>query len=764
MRAHLNALGGNAERDIRIGDKLGNDIATPYMTTRTQDSDKAWLAGITRALTRLFALTAVLLITSAGAAEQAPQLAISTVQDPLDAVREELVSLSPLDIHPRTSLTIVEQLRHNHYLKKPLDDQVSSEIFEKYLDMLDGAKIYFLDEDVRSLEKHRYLLDDALVRGNLEPAFEVFNLYQQRLNGRLEFLLSELENGLSNVDFEVEESIEIERENASWPADEAELDELWRQRLKAAALSMKLNGKEISEIEDLLTKRYTNRLKQSRQTKSEDAFQLYVNAFASTYDPHTQYFSPRTSQNFNINMSLSLEGIGAVLRNEDEYTSVVELVTAGPADKSGLIGPSDRIVSVGQGEKGPLIDVVGWRLDDVVELIRGPKGSTVRLEVIPTTVDDDSTRVIQIVRNTVKLEEQAAQKQVLELTHNGQSKRIGIIEVPTFYVDFKAVQQGDPNYKSTTRDVRRLIEELVSEDEGIDGLIIDLRGNGGGSLQEADSLTGLFIKSGPTVQVKAASRRANVYADTDDSASWDGPMAVLVNRLSASASEIFAGAIQDYGRGIITGNQTFGKGTVQTLVPLNRGQLKITAAKFYRVSGQSTQHQGVLPDIEFPEVYDAERIGESSLDDAMPWDVIQPAVYPQANQIETLLPELLSRHEDRTSDHPDFNYMRALSERGKTNSRRTHLSLQESTRTREKEQEDAWRLGLENQLRESRGEEPVESLDALDELLTAERDEEADPHDDAMLTESGKILLDLIGLSRQVALVERAPDPDIAIQ
>ncbi len=695
------------------------------------------------------------------AVEAGSQVAISTTPEPIDAARAEIVALSPLDVHPRTVLGVVDQLRHNHFIKKPLDDQLSSEIFEKYLSMLDGAKVYFLEEDVKDLEKYRYVLDDALVRGNLEPAFEIFNLYQSRLDGRLNFLLSELEAGLLEVDFEVDESIEIDRENASWPADDKELDEIWRKRLKAAALSMKLNGKEIDEIEELLTKRYTNRLKQSRQTKSEDAFQLYVNAFASTYDPHTQYFSPRTSQNFNINMSLSLEGIGAVLRNEDEYTSVVELVPAGPADKSGLIGPSDRIVSVGQGENGPLIDVVGWRLDDVVELIRGPKGSTVRLEVIPSSSDDDSTKVIQITRNTVKLEEQAAQKQVLELTENGQTKRIGIVSIPTFYVDFKAVQQGDPNYKSTTRDVRRLIAEL-KEGDGIDGLIIDLRNNGGGSLQEADSLTGLFIKSGPTVQVKSASRRANVYADNDDEVAWDGPMAVLVDRLSASASEIFAGAIQDYGRGIIIGNQTFGKGTVQTLVPLNRGQLKITAAKFYRVSGQSTQHQGVLPDIEFPETFDAERIGESSLDDALPWDVIQPAIYPQTNQIETLLPELQAAHDQRTEDHPDFNYMRSLSAKAKENSQRTHLSLKESTRAQEKEAEDAWLLELENGLRLAKGEEPVESLDALEELRKEEQeaDEEPDPADDPLLTETGHILLDYIGLTRQVALVERSPESD----
>lgn len=725
---------------------------------------KGPFAGLTAAL----AFVATVFLTGAwpavaDPAAAQPQVAISTPPEPMDPTSEEPVILSPLDVHPRTALGIVDQLRHNHYLDKALDDQESSEIFEKYLYMLDGSKVYFTADDVKAMEKYRYQLDDALVRGNLDPAFDVFNLYQKRLVERLEFLLDELEAGIADMDFEVDESIDIDRENASWPVDAAELDEIWRKRLKAAALSMKLNGKDMAEIQNLLTKRYANRLKQSRQTKSEDAFQLYVNAFASTYDPHTQYFSPRTSQNFNINMSLSLEGIGAVLRSEDEYTSVVELVPAGPADKSGLIGPSDRIVSVGQGEQGPLIDVVGWRLDDVVELIRGPKGSTVRLEIIPKATEDH--KVIQIERNTVKLEEQAAAKQVLELTRNGQTKRIGIITIPTFYVDFKAVQQGDPDYKSTTRDVRRLIDELKAEDGGIDGLVIDLRNNGGGSLQEADSLTGLFIKSGPTVQVKAANRRANVYADTDDSVAWEGPMAVLVDRLSASASEIFAGAIQDYGRGMIIGSQTFGKGTVQTLVPLNRGQLKITAAKFYRVSGQSTQHQGVLPDIEFPDTLDAELIGESALDDAMPWDVIQPAAYPQTTQIQSLLPELQTLHDQRTEDDPDFNYLRSLALKAHENSQRTELSLKESVRAREKADDDAWLLALENGLRKARGEPPVENLEALDELREAEQDEEPDPADDPLLAETGEILIDFINLSHQVALVEHTPDKvDTTIQ
>jgi len=420
-----------------------------------------------------------------------------------------------------------------------------------------------------------------------------------------------------------------------------------------------------------------------------------------------------------------------------------------------------------------LIDVVGWRLDDVVELIRGPKGSTVRLEIIASEKEDDTAKVISIVRNTVKLEEQAAQAKLMTFNENGREYRIGVIDVPTFYIDFKASQQGEKDYRSTTRDVTKLIHQLKKEN--IDGLVIDLRNNGGGSLQEADTLTGLFIKSGPTVQVKSARRRANVYADNDNAITWDGPMAVVVNRLSASASEIFAGAIQDYGRGVIVGSQTFGKGTVQTLVPLNRGQLKITAAKFYRVSGQSTQHQGVMPDVSFPNLYNTDHIGESALDDAMPWDVIQAASFDAYGQISSLLPELNTRHKDRVEDNIEFDYFRAIAQKGVENASRTHISLNEATRKTEKAADDQWRLGLENSIRTAKGKPPALSLDQLDELIEAEdkaKEELAeqgtsteeganDPNrapakiefveDDAMLEEAGQILLDLIGLSTQIA-------------
>ncbi len=727
------------------------------------------IRGNGRRLPEPLRLLAILLVVAGAGNWATAAPTVATVDAPATSTFAPPAVLQPLDVHPRTSLSIVEQLRHNHYLQKSLDDTESSILFDKYIDLLDGGHAYFLTSDIQALEKYRFTLDDALKRGDLDPAFEIFNRYQARLEERLEYLITLLEQGIGGMTFTSNESIEIERKHAPWPATVAELDDLWRKRLMAAVLGMKLNGKPMPEIQEVLLKRYKNRLKQATQTSSEDAFQVYVNAYASTYDPHTQYFSPRTSENFNINMSLSLEGIGAVLRTDDDYTEVVRLVPAGPAEKAGVLKPSDRITGVGQGDNGKIIDVVGWRLDDVVELIRGPKSSVVRLEIAPSKGEDSTTRIVSITRNTVQLEEQSAQKKLLTLEQGGATHKIGVIEIPTFYVDFKGVQDGDPNYKSTTRDVHALIEQLKAE--GAEGIIIDLRNNGGGSLQEADSLTGLFIKSGPTVQVKSANRRATTFADTDDEIAWDGPMAVVVNRLSASASEIFAGAIQDYGRGIIIGSQTFGKGTVQQLIPLNRGQLKITNAKFYRVSGQSTQHQGILPDVEFPEVYDTDRIGESSLDDAMPWDVIKPATYTHANQIQSALPVLIDRHRERVAHDPDFDYLNALVQKSHENSKLNEISLNEAVRVAEKADDDAWRLSLENKLRGAKGQPLLKSTAELEAELDAEEAELADAEepkkddeDDAVLRESAFVLIDFVMQTRQVASVATTTTPDSAVQ
>lgn len=657
--------------------------------------------------------------------------------------------LEPLAIHPRTSLTIVDQIRHNHFIKKPLDDSASSEIFDKYVNTLDPGHAYLLQTDLDALNKYRYRLDEALKHGDLKPAFAIYNTFQARLLNRLDALIAGLEDGVEKFNFDADETLQIDREAAPWSESEAANDALWERRVKASILSMKLNERDLGDIQDVLLKRYRNRLKQARQTRSEDAFQLYINAFASTYDPHTQYLSPRSSENFNMSMSLSLQGIGAVLRTEDDYTSVVRLVPAGPADKAGELKPSDRIVSVGQGERGKLIDVVGWRLDDVVELIRGPKDTIVRLELVDNSGDEESSRVIRIKRDTVKLEEQAAQKKVFTLESELGDVRIGVLEIPTFYVDFNAVRRGEKNFRSTTRDVSRLIEELKVE--GVDGLVVDLRSNGGGSLQEAQSLTGLFIRKGPTVQVRKARRpNARIYRDEDGRTAWDGPLAVLVNRLSASASEIFAGAIQDYQRGLVIGTQTFGKGTVQTLVPLNRGQLKITEAKFYRVSGDSTQHQGIVPDIAYPDVFGIDNIGESTLEDALTWDTIKPAVYRQTNNVQPYLERLRVNHERRVAQDPDFAYLRSLSNWRREKRAETHISLNQTTRVIEKEADDVWRLDLENALLIAKGEDPVTSLKDLaarQAQRASEKISDSDDDPDPLIMETGHILMDYINLS-----------------
>ena len=520
------------------------------------------------------------------------------------------------DSQRETIVEMIEQLENRHYTKHRYDDDLSSAHLDSYIDSLDRAKMFFTAADLAEFEQYRTAMDDQLHDGNIEAGFVIFNRFQQRLENRLERVIEALPSAVESMDFSVEESFDLETDELAWAKSDAELDERWRKRVKNEVLSLKLAEKPRDEIATTLSRRYQNQLKRVRQYNGQDVFQIFANSLTELYDPHTNYLSPRRSENFNINMSLSLEGIGAVLQQEDEYTKVARLVAKGPADKQGELKPSDRIVAVGQGEDGPMEDVIGWRLDEVVELIRGPKDSTVRLEVLPAKAKSaDQHKVITIVRNKVKLEEQSAQKKVLEIPDGDKVHKVGVIDIPAFYIDFDAMRRGDEDYKSTTRDVKRLLQEL--QDEGVEGIVIDLRNNGGGSLQEANELTGLFIEYGPTVQIRHSSRRVWRDGKRLKTSYYDGPLVVLINRLSASASEIFAGAIQDYQRGIIVGDRSFGKGTVQTLIPLTEGQLKITESKFYRISGDSTQHRGVVPDIDFPSIYDPDEIGESSLDHAL---------------------------------------------------------------------------------------------------------------------------------------------------
>ena len=648
------------------------------------------------------------------------------------------------------SLNVVELLKRHHYNKPPLNDERSLKIYDSYLKLLDPSRSYFTAADIAEFDQWRTQFDDLLKSGDLDPGFIIYKRHLERLKQRLDFVLAQLDDGVDKLDFSIDESLQTDREKAPWAKNSAELDDLWRKRLKDEALRLKIAGKEPKAIQELLLKRYKNQISRLEQTRGEDIFQAYINAFAQTYDPHTNYLSPDNAENFDINMSLSLEGIGAVLQNDNDYVKVVRLVPAGPADKSKQIVPADKIIGVAQGN-GEMVDVIGWRLDEVVKLIRGPKGSVVRLDVIPASnaPNDQTSKVVAITREAVKLEEQAAKKSVLKLQHEGHDYKLGVIEVPAFYLDFKAFRAGDPNYTSTTRDVKRLLGEL--QKEKVDGVVLDLRNNGGGSLQEATELTGLFIDQGPTVLVRNSDGRVDVLNDENTGIFYKGPLTVLVNRLSASASEIFAGAMQDYHRALIIGGQTFGKGTVQTVQPLNHGELKLTLAKFYRVSGQSTQHQGVIPDIEYPAVVDTKEIGESALPEAMPWDSIRPAIKPAVDPFKPFLAELQARHNTRTATDPDFVFTRERLALAQKLMHETTVSLNETQRRAQHAEIEGQQLAMENARRKAKGEEQLKELKKVDEDAAPEEEAKTKPEDDAYLTETGKIMLDYLGLRPAVA-------------
>ena len=669
--------------------------------------------------------------------------------------------VEPLEVHSQVATAVVDRLREHHLIKtKRLDDDASSLIFDRYLEFLDAKRMFLLASDVAQLERYRTELDDALREGDLAPAFDIYNVVRQRALDRVEYEVALLRDGLEQFDFDIDESVPLDREDAPWPATQDDARNLWRLVLKSRALGGRLAGDEPEEIAERLTKRVRNNLRVIRQTRSEDVFQLFINAFAQTYDKHTQYFSPRDSADFNIHMSLSLQGIGAVLGTEDEYTVVHRLVKGGPAELGGDIKADDRILAVAQSANEPFVDIVGWRTDDVVELIRGPKGSPVLLKVMSKEPALAETRVVEIVRDVVKLEEQAASKSLLQLERAGAAHRIGVVTVPTFYIDFQALRNRDPDYTSTTRDVAKHIQAL--KDDGMDGLIIDLRNNGGGSLQEAVELTGLFVESGPVVQVANLDYEPDVYNDVDDDALWNGPLAVIVNGYSASASEIFAGAIQDYGLGVVVGSKTFGKGTVQSLIALQRGELKLTERRFFRVSGEGTEQNGVTPDIPFP-------VSEGRYGDLLPGGAggaidtpdgrVPAAQFRALDKISPLVDVLRVRHAERTEDDAEFAYLRARKERFERLRERTHLSLREEVRRAEKEADDAWLLEVENARLVAKGEQPAASVSELADRREAEAFAEPSPEDDTLVRETANIVMDLIHLSPKT-LASAGPAPE----
>ena len=681
--------------------------------------------------------------------------------------------LAPTEAQSATLKELVEVIEERHYASRRYDDSLSAQHFAAYIDALDPQRMFFDAADISEFAKWRLELDNAGRSGNLDPAFTMFDRYHQRLKERLESILASLPDTLASFDYSVEEFLVIDHSLMPWADDTSELDDRWRKRLKNQALSLKMADKAPEEIPITLERRYQNQLNRLDQYNAQDVFQIYANTLAEQYDPHTNYFSPRRAENFDINMSLSFEGIGAILQIDDEYAKVARLVPAGPADKQGQLRPSDLIIGVGQGDEGPIEDVVGWRLDEIVDLIRGPQNTTVRLEVIPGKGKTDERRVVPIQRNEVKLEEQAAQKEIIEFEDESEVKhRIGVIDIPAFYIDFEAYRRGDKNYRSTTRDVKRLIDELVSA--GVEGVVIDLRDNGGGSLQEANQLTGLFIEYGPTVQIRSAESRVWRDGKRRRSYYYEGPLAVMINRLSASASEIFAGAIQDYGRGIVVGEQSFGKGTVQSLVPLQEGQLKITESKFYRISGGSTQHKGVLPDIDYPSVFDPAQIGESALDNALSWDQISPARFNRYQDYNTILPGLMARHQQRAANDPDYRYLEDQVEMAREARKVSALPLQESGRLAMRDEQEAKALAIENRRRSAKGLATLESLasaneDAEDAMTPSEQatttpapssespeDTREEATADVLLLETGRILVDSVAMRPDTSIALRA--------
>ncbi|MEX1297705.1 MAG: carboxy terminal-processing peptidase [Desulfotignum sp.] len=654
-----------------------------------------------------------------------------------EPVSADLSTLSPERQHAIQCIRIVSALEHYHYLGKKLDDSLSEQIFDRYIKYLDPSRHLFTRNDLEVLERYRQRFDTDLKRGNLKTAYAIYNLHHGRSAQRLTYILGLLKSRESVLPLNSSDFLEIDSAQRSWQSSLDDLRRLWEKELIHHMITLKLDENGRTDVMETLEKIYTTRQTRLFQTTPDDVFQLFMNCVTESFDPHTQYFPPRVSEDFDIHMRLSLEGIGAVLQTEYEYTKVVSLVPKGPADKSSLLMPGDRIIGVGQGKTGEIKDTIGLRIDEVVKLIRGPKDTYVRLKIIPVK-KSDSTTVVQIMRDTVKLEEQSAKKQVKTVVSGTKNYKIGIIEIPNFYIDFEAYHRGDPEFKSTTSDVKKLLFELA--EENIDGLIIDLRDNGGGSLKEASDLTGLFLTSGPTVQIRTKQQISRMY-DEDPDIHYSGPLLVLINRMSASASEIFAGAIKDYQRGIVVGTRSFGKGTVQELKPLGDGKLKLTSAKFYRVSGESTQNRGVIPHVLFPGIYKPEETGESSLDGALPWDTIPGVPFHAYRSLTPLNDTLLHQFQDRRQKDPGMMYLEkrlALTSQLET---RHLVPLNIDIRQKERYQLQQTEIDIENEYLTAQGEPPVQSLEDTTPVLSR--------YKEILLEQAQRIMADMILLTKQ---------------
>jgi carboxyl-terminal processing protease len=648
-------------------------------------------------------------------------------------------AISPSDSQRATARKIGRILEDQHYSRAAIDDKMSDTIYQRYLEFLDGQRSYFLASDIEEFNAYRSQFGEMIRTGNIDPAYLIFARFQQRNRERIQHALTLLQN---EPDWTLNESFEFDRTKAPWPADQATMDELWRKRVKNDMLSLMLTGKNWQEASDVLRKRYERVLKRVDQVTNEDVFENLMNAYARAFDPHSSYFSPRSSEEYRIQMSLTYDGIGASLQLVDDYVTIMSVLDGGPAAVAGTLKINDRITGVGQGHEGPFTDVIGWRLDDVVQLIRGKAGTSVRLQVLPAgAAPGTPEEVREFVRNKVTLEAQAAHKEVKSVVRDGRTLKIGVITVPGFYQDIAAQSAGDENYRSTTRDVLKLLTQLKSEN--IDGLVLDLRNDGGGYLPEATALTGLFIDHGPVVQLRDTSGRLEVLDDPETAPAYNGPLGVLVDRLSASASEIFAGAIQDYHRGVILGQTTFGKGTVQSLMPLDRwpqqqggnGQLTVTIGKFYRVTGESTQHRGVEPDVALASPLDTKEIGESALESALPWDRIAGVPFKTSTGVPPV--SALAVEEDARAQHdPDYRWL--MSDIAAIDSVREqrNVSLNLKVRREERARLESDRLERENSRRSAKNLPPYKSIEELEKS----KDDAAD----VVLDQATQVMADMV--------------------
>jgi len=691
--------------------------------------------------------------------------------------RSTEIKLQPESYQKETSRWLVRLLEQLHYKPMKLDDEFSAKILDNYIKTLDPNKVYFYEKDVAEFQKHRQEIDNAIKSGDVEVAFKIFTIYIQRIQDRTDFALSLLEK---KFDFTVDEEYIWDREELARITNQKDMDDLWRKRVKNDFLNLKLAGKDEDKIKDILSKRYNRISKRVGDSNNEDVFQYFINSYATLIEPHTSYLAPRTSENFKINMSLSLQGIGALLGNEDDHVTIRKVIKGGPAEKQGDLKNGDKIVAVGQGDAGTFIDVVGWRVDDVVEKIRGDKGTVVRLSVLS---EDDllgtKPHTIMITRDKVKLEEQAAQYQILDVNSGTKMNKVGVINLPAFYLDFDAKARGDEDYRSTTRDVKKILETFNKE--GVESLVMDLRNNGGGSLIEARDLTGLFIEKGPVVQIKNSRGGISVDRDTDISVSWDKPIVVLNNRASASASEIFAAALQDYGRAVVVGERSFGKGTVQSLIPLDNyssnsehpmGQLKLTLSQFFRINGGSTQNRGVIPDIRFPERAGSDSYGESEYENALPWTSIKQSNYDMQGDLTGVIPLLRKSYKKRELLNPEFSFIKEDYDYYNELKDDKSVSLSESVRKEESKKQEERKITRKKQ-RESILEGEMDasifsvkvafnSENNIDEEEDEPQDEDeientknnSEPAGDFIMMEAARIATDLLKLKHERLLAE----------